>query len=121
MKGKEESSTRSNVWLASLPIYLLHILVGGYMVAGQWSPSDSTSVASGDSLVLIIIGLAIGFLSSVVMLLGRSGVTVSRFPVYVALLFIGWLAIATFASSGQTNFRTSLLGFWQTIALAGVL
>jgi O-antigen ligase len=121
MKGKEEASTRSNVWLASLPNYVLHFLVGGYMVAAQWSPSDSTSVASGDSLVLIIFGLAIGFLSSVVMLLGRSEVIASRFPVYVALLFIGWLAIATFASSGQTNFRTSLLGFWQTIALVGVL
>ena len=121
MKGKEETSTKSHSWVRGLPLYVLCLLVGGYLVAAQWSPSDSTSVASGDSLVLIILGLAIGLMSSVVMLLGRRDDSISRFPIFVALLFVGWLAIATFASYGHSNFRISLLGFWQTVALVGVL
>ncbi|MCU0718750.1 MAG: O-antigen ligase family protein [Pirellula sp.] len=121
MKDKEEGIAKSNSWIISLPLYVLYLLVGGYLVAAQWSPSDSTSVASGDSLVLIIIGLAIGFLSSIVLLLRGRDDSTRRLPVFITILFIGWLALATFASYGHGNFRISLLGFWQTVALVGVL
>ncbi len=90
------------------------------MVAAQWSPSDSTSVSTGSSLVLIIFGLAAGLLASVVMLLGDRKTSILRLPCFALILFAGWLAIATFYSHEHTNFRASLLGFWQTLALIGV-
>lgn len=121
MKGEEDAASERISWVASLPAYVLYLLVGGYMVAAQWSPSDSTSVATGDSIVLILFGLAIGFLSSVVLLVERRTAFVSPLPILVGILFIGWLAIATYAAYGYANFRTSLFGLWQSVALLGVL
>lgn len=121
MKGEEGAASERISWVASLPAYVLYLLVGGYMVAAQWSPSDSTSVATGDSIVLILFGLAIGFLSSVVLLVERRTAFVSPLPILVGILFVGWLAIATYAAYGYANFRTSLFGLWQSVALLGVL
>lgn len=121
MKGEEGTTLMGISWVTSLPAYVLYLLVGGYMVAAQWSPSDSTSVATGDSIVLILFGLAIGFLSSVVLLVERRAAFVSPLPILVGILFIGWLAIATYTAYGYVNFRTSLFGLWQSVALLGVL
>lgn len=121
MSIEEDTSTKRISWVASLPTYVLYLLVGGYIVAAQWSPSDSTSVANGDSLVLIQFGLAIGFLSSVLLIAERQSAFASPLSIFFLILFAGWLAIATFVSYGYTNFRTSLLGFWQCVALIGVL
>lgn len=121
MKGEEGTASGGISWVVSLPACLLYLLVGGYMVSAQWSPADSTSVATGDSILLILFGLAIGFLSSVVLLVERRAAFVSPIPSIVGTLFIGWLAIATYASYGYVNFRTSLLGLWQSVALVGVL
>ncbi|XZE21657.1 O-antigen ligase family protein [Pirellulaceae bacterium SH449] len=114
------SSSSSNI-IAMLPRLMLLVLVGVYLVAAQWNPCDSTSVAAGASLNLIVIGIAIGILTPLVSLLEKKRVPIPLFPTIALILFALWLAISTYMVRDNTNLRVAMLGLWQTVAILGVL
>ncbi len=119
MKPSEELQHRDQ-WVLQLPDRATQFLLGLYWIMSQWNPCDSTSVSMGSSLYLLVIGLALGFFTSVDRLLGESRHTVSL-PWKLAITgLFGWFLFATYYVLDRGNFRSASLGFWQAVSLLGV-
>lgn len=119
MKSNQELQNHEN-WVIQLPDRVTQFLLGLYWVMSQWNPCDSTSVSMGSSLYLILIGLALGFFTSIDRLLGESRHTISL-PWKLAITgFFAWLLLATYQVFDRGNFRSATLGFWQSVSLLGV-
>jgi O-antigen ligase len=121
MSNSEDFSVNQSRAISMLPRFMLLFLIGVYLVAAQWNPCDSTSVAAGDSLNLIVIGIAIGFLTPLVGLIEKKCVPVFLMPAIGLILFAVWLAISTYMVRDNTNLRVAMLGLWQSVAILGVL
>lgn len=107
-------------WVHQLPDCATQFLLGLYWILSQWNPCDSTSVSLGSSLYLILIGLALGFFTSIDRLLGESRHTISL-PWKLAITgFFTWLLLATYQVVDRGNLRSATLGFWQSVSLLGV-
>jgi O-antigen ligase len=107
-------------WVIQLPDRATQFLLGLYWIMSQWNPCDSTSVSIGSSLYLILIGLALGFFTSIDRLLGESRHTISL-PWKLAISgFFAWMLLATYQVFDRGNFRSASLGFWQSVSLLGV-
>lgn len=121
MRNRGDLSVNQSSVISMLPRFMLLFLIGVYLVAAQWNPCDSTSVAAGDSMNLIVIGIAIGFLTPLVGLIEKKCVPIPIMPAIGLVLFVVWLAISTYMVRDNTNLRVAMLGLWQAVAILGVL
>jgi hypothetical protein len=108
-------------FVLALPDKISQSLLGVYLLLSQWNPCDATGVMTGNSLPLIVMGLALGFCTAAARACDPKCVGVpSRWSVFV-FVYCAWLALCELvALAGGSNGQTALLGFWQTIAIVGV-
>jgi O-antigen ligase len=108
-------------FVLALPDKISQGLLGMYLFISQWNPCDATGVMSGNSLALIVLGLAIGFCTAAARACDPQWKAVPHRWSALVLVFCLWLAICEIlALAGGSNGQTALLGFWQTIAIVGV-
>ncbi|MCE3016942.1 MAG: O-antigen ligase family protein [Pirellula sp.] len=108
-------------FVLALPDKISQGLLGLYLFISQWNPCDATGVMSGNSLALIVLGLAIGFCTAAARACNPQWKGIPHLFSALVLVFCIWLAICEIvALAGGSNGQTALLGFWQTIAIVGV-
>jgi hypothetical protein len=117
----KDSSTQPSTWITGLPSRLSPLLLGVYLVLSQWNPCDSTSVATGESILLILLGLVLGVFAGIQSLLEppREGRWRSYIP-FAIFTFCIWTLICSYFTLGIGNARSAFLGAWQSIAICGV-
>lgn len=110
-----------STWVHLLPDGISQFLLGVYFILSQWSPSDSVSVATGDSLYLILLGIILGLFTALDRILTKQEHRVSlNWKLLVTGFFI-WLMFATLQTAGKGDFRIASLGFWQSVSMLGVV
>ncbi len=117
---KVDSSNSNPSWVYHLPGWCAETLTGVYLVASQWNPCDSTSVANGDSLFLILLGIAIGVFSCADRLCNAASRSPSSYWRILSAVFFGWAAICALCVFGRGNARIGFLGLWQILSILGV-
>ncbi|MBU6172294.1 MAG: O-antigen ligase family protein [Planctomycetes bacterium] len=115
------SSTQPSTWITALPSRLSPLLLGVYLVLSQWNPCDSTSVAAGESILLILLGLVLGVFAGIQSLLDppREARWRSYIP-FAIFTFCIWTLVCSYFTLGTGNARSAFLGAWQSIAICGV-
>jgi hypothetical protein len=108
-------------FVLALPDKISQGLLGVYLLLSQWNPCDATGVVTGNSLPLIVMGLALGFCTAAARACDPKCMGVPSPWSVLIFVFCAWLALCELvALAGGSNGQTALLGFWQTIAIVGV-
>ncbi len=119
--NEQQLPRQRSSWVFKLPDTATQFLLGVYLVASQWNPCDSTSVSTGASLFLIVLGIALGLFTSLDRMLDDQEHRISLNWKLLVTGFFVWLAFATYQAYGRENFRSAMLGFWQSVGILGVV
>lgn len=119
--NQQHSSNQQSSLVNLLPDAIVQFLLGAYLVLSQWNPSDSVSVAQGDSLYLILLGIVLGLFTAVDRLLTKQEHRISLNWKLLVTGFFVWLMFATLQTAGKGDLRIASLGFWQSVSLLGVV
>jgi O-antigen ligase len=111
----------TTTWITRLPLQFASFLLAVYLVASQLNPCDSVvSVGQGDSVLLIVLAMGIGFLVAMDGLLSgtQDGLrpTLLGWFAIASCGFGAWLWFCTSLQDGRGNLRHAYNGCWQWIA-----
>lgn len=119
-KGIAKNRPEHSSWVLQLPNHAALLLTSILIVLSQWNPCDTVmGIASGDSMPLIVLSMAIGFCVALNWVLDRNESEpfgVSWIFVCSCIAFACWLRLATHFQVQHVNGRYSLNGCWQWIS-----
>lgn len=119
-KGLAKNQLEHSSWVLQLPNQAALLLTSILIVLSQWNPCDTVmGIASGDSLPLMVLSMAIGFFVAMNWVLDRNESEpygMSWFLVGSCVAFACWLRFATHFQVQYVNGRYSLNGCWQWIS-----
>lgn len=119
-KGLAKKQLEHSSWVLQLPNQAALLLTSILIVLSQWNPCDTVmGIASGDSLPLMVLSMAIGFFVALNWVLDRNESEpfgVHWFFVGSCIAFACWLRFATHFQVQYVNGRYSLNGCWQWIS-----
>jgi O-antigen ligase len=119
-KGFADNRREHSSWVLQLPSQAALLLTSILIVLSQWNPCDTVmGIASGDSMPLIVLSMAIGFFVAMNWVLDRNESDpygMSWFLVGSCIAFACWLRFATHFQVQYVNGRYSLNGCWQWIS-----